>query len=137
MMIPSKVKKSSNRRLKSSSPKKGKNKFYAYNNKNKDKLLALEESKKLYTKLFSNPSNIVINQLKGEDLKIYMIAYNPKDILVLSIILSKFFYFNSIELGSYDPSKGEEDQEKQKKKEQYLYQNEKEKKNWKMKKSNL
>ena len=128
MMIPSKAKKPSSRRLKSSSPKKGKNKFYDYNNKNKEFMLALEESKKLYSKLFSNPSNIVINQLKGEDLKIYMNAFNPKDILVLSIILSKFFYFNSIELGTYDPSKGEEDQEKQRKKEKYLYQNEKEKK---------
>ena len=76
MMIPSKAKKPSSRRLKSSSPKKGKNKFYDYNNKNKEFMLALEESKKLYSKLFSNPSNIVINQLKGEDLKIYIVDSN-------------------------------------------------------------
>ena len=46
-------------------------------------MLTLEESKKLYSKLLSNPSNIVINQSKGGDLKIYMNAFNPKDILVL------------------------------------------------------
>ena len=127
-MFSSKAKQSSKRRLKSTSPKSSKKRYYDYNKK-KDNILALEESKKLYTKLFSNPSNIVINQLKGEELKIYINSFTSKDILVLSIILSKYFYFHSIELGSYDPIKGEEDDSKQKKKEKYLYQNEKEKKN--------
>ena len=128
-MISSKSKKSTHRRLKSTSPKKNKNKFYDYNNKKRENILAIEESKKLYTKLFCNPSNIIMNQLKGENLKIYVNSFSPKDILVLSIILPKYFYFNSIELGSYDPIKGEENDSKKKKKEQYLYQNEKDKKN--------
>jgi hypothetical protein len=127
-MLFSKVKKSSQGRLKSTSPKKNRNKYYDYNNKKKEFVSAIEESKKLYTKLFSNPSTIVINQLKGEDLKIYINSFNLKDILVLSIILSKFFYFQSLELGSHDPNKGEEQDEKQKKKENYLYQNENERK---------
>ena len=92
-MYSSKIKKSSKRRLKSTSPKKSKNRYYDYNKK-KDNILALEESKKLYTKLFANPSNIVINQLKGDELKIYTNSFTPKDILVLSIILSKYFYFH-------------------------------------------
>ena len=127
-MYSSKIKKSSKRRLKSTSPKKSKNRYYDYNKK-KDNILALEESKKLYTKLFANPSNIVINQLKGDELKIYTNSFTPKDILVLSIILSKYFYFHSVELGSSDPNKNEEDNAKQKKKEKYLYQNENDRKN--------
>ena len=89
----SKVKKSSNRRLKSSSPTKIRNKYSDYNNKKKDNILAIEESKQLYTKLFSNPNNILLNQLKGEDLKIYINSFNQKDILVLSILISKYFFF--------------------------------------------
>ena len=125
-MIFSKAKKSSNRRLKSSSPTKNRNKYSDYNNKKKDNILAIEESKQLYTKLFSNPNNILLNQLKGEDLKIYINSFNQKDILVLSILLSKYFFFNSIELGLYDPNKGEEEKSINQKKEKYLYQNEKE-----------
>ena len=127
-MFYSKAKKSSHGRLKSTSPKKNRNKYYDYNNKKKEFVSAIEESKKLYTKLFSNPSTIVINQLKGEDLKIYINSFTPKDIIVLSILLSKYFYFHSIDLGLYDPSKGEEEKKK-KKKEKYLYQNEREKQN--------
>ena len=85
-MISSKSKKSTHRRrLKSTSPKKNKNKFYYYNNKKRENILAIEESKKLYTKLFSNPNNIIMSQLKGENLKIYVNSFSPKDILVLSI----------------------------------------------------
>ena len=127
-MIFSKAKKSSHRRLKSSSPTKNRNKYSDYNNKKKDNILAIEESKQLYTKLFSNPNNILLNQLKGEDLKIYINSFNQKDILVLSILLSKYFYFSSIELGLYDPNKGDEEKSINQKKEKYIYQNEKEKK---------
>ena len=127
-MIQSKIKKPLNRRLKSSSLKKNNNKYYNYNNKKKDNILAIEESKKLYTKLFSNPNSLVLNQLKGEELKIYINSFNPKDILVLSIILSKYYYFHSIELGGFNPNKGEQDNEKNKK-DKFIYQNEKDKKN--------
>ena len=128
-MIQSKIKKPLNRRLKSSSLKKNNNKYYNYNNKKKDNILAIEESKKLYTKLFSNPNSLVLNQLKGEELKIYINSFNPKDILVLSIILSKYYYFHSIELGGINPNKGEQDNEKNNKKDKFIYQNEKDKKN--------
>ena len=65
-------KKPSRRRVKSTSPIRNKNKSTIYNNKKKDNILAIEESKKLYLKLFANPSTIVTNQLKGEELKIYL-----------------------------------------------------------------
>ena len=98
-------KKPSKRRVKSSSPNRNNNKSNIYTNKKKENILAIEESKKLYLKLFANPSTIVTNQLKGEELKIYLNSFNPKDISVLSIILSKYYYFKSIEIASSDPSK--------------------------------
>ena len=113
------------RRLKSTSPKKSRDRNILYNSKKKENILAIEETKKLYTKLFSNPSNIIINQLKGDSLKIYTNSFQPKDIQILSIIIAKYFYFNSIQLGTYDPEKGD-DNKKQKKKDKYIYQNEKE-----------
>jgi hypothetical protein len=128
-MISAKPKKSTHRRLKSTSPKKSKNRIYDYNNKKKDFILAIEEIKQIYTKLFANPNNLILNQLKSDNLKIYMNLLNPKDLLALSIILSKYFYFSSIELGSHDPKKGDEEETKIKKKEKYLFQNEKDKKN--------
>ena len=119
--------KKSHRRVKSTSPKKNRNKYMFYNAKKKESISAIEETKKLYTKLFSNPNNIIINQLKGENIKVYINSFTPKDIQILSVILSKYFYFISIELGSFDPEKGEETK-KQKKRDKYIYQNEKERK---------
>ena len=127
-MITSKSKKTTHRRLKSTSPKKAKNRFYEINNKKRENMLAIEESKKLYTKLFSNPNNLLLNQLKNDHLRIFAGSFNAKDILVFSIIISKFYYFRIMELGTYDPNKGEEDELKRKKKEKYLYQNDKERK---------
>ena len=63
--------KKAHKRLKSTSPKKNRNRYALYNSKKKESLLAIEETKKLYTKLFSNPNNIIINQLKGENIKVY------------------------------------------------------------------
>ena len=119
--------KKSHRRVKSTSPKKNRNKYMFYNAKKKESISAIEETKKLYTKLFSNPNNIIINQLKGENIKVYINSFTPKDIQILSVILSKYFYFISIELGSFDPEKGEETK-KLKKRDKYIYQNEKERK---------
>lgn len=118
--------KKSHRRLKSTSPKKNRNRFIITNSK-KESILAIEDTKKLYNKLFANPNNLIINQLKGDNLKIFINVFQPKDIQILSAIISKYFYFNSIQLGAFDPEKGE-DAQKQKKREKYIYQNEKERK---------
>ena len=100
--------KKSHKRLKSTSPKKSKNRYALYNSKKKESLLAIEDTKKLYTKLFSNPNNIILNQLKGDNIKVYINAFQPKDIQILAIIISKYFYFNSIQIGAFDPEKGED-----------------------------
>ena len=107
--------KKSHRRLKSSSPKKNKNRYIILNSKKKESIAAIEEAKKLYTKLFSNSSNLLINQLKGDNLRIFINSFQPKDVQVMAIILSKYFYFTSIQLAAFDPEKAE-DNKKQKKK---------------------
>ena len=119
--------KKSHRRLKSTSPKKNRNRYNINDSKKKESLLAIEEAKKLYTKLFSNPSNIILNQLKGDFIKIFINSFQPKDVQILSMIISKYFYFNSIQIGAYDPEKGD-DSKNQRKKDKYIYQNEKERK---------
>ena len=129
-------KKPSKRRVKSSSPNRNNNKSNIYTNKKKDNILAIEESKKLYLKFFANPSTAVTNQLKGEELKIYLNSLNPKDISVLSIILSKYYYFKSIEIASSDPTKTKNYDVNMKKREKFLYQKEKERKKKKMRKFN-
>lgn len=68
------------------------------------------------------------NQLKGEELKIYLNSLNPKDISVLSIIISKYYYFKSIEIASSDPTKMKNYDVNMKKREKFSYQNEKERK---------
>ena len=82
-------KKPSRRRVKSTSPIRNKNKSTIYNNKKKDNILAIEESKKLYLKLFANPSTIVTNQLKGEELKIYLKFFLR---IISSFLLMTKFY---------------------------------------------
>ena len=119
--------KKSHKRLKSTSPKKNRNRYGIYNSKKKESILAIEETKKLYVKFLANANNTILNQLKGDTLKIFLNAFNPKDIQILSIIISKYFYFNSIQLGAFDPEKGEETK-KQKKRDKYIYQSEKERK---------
>ena len=121
-------KKPSRRRVKSTSPNRKNNKSNIYTNKKKENILAIEESKKLYLKFFANPSTIVTNQLKGDELKIYLNSFNPKDLSVLSIILSKYYYFKSIEIASSDPSKTKNYDANIKKREKFSYQNEKERK---------
>ena len=117
--------KKSHRRLKSTSPQKNRNRNRMFGSQKKESILAIEDTKKLYTKLFANPNSLILNQLKGENLRIFTNAFQPKDIQILSIIISKYFYFNSIQLGAFDPEKGDETQ-KQKNREKYMYQNEKE-----------
>ena len=119
--------KKSQRRLKSTSPKKNRNRYRMFNSQKKESILAIENTKKLYNKLFASPNSLILNQLKNENLRIFINAFQPKDIQILSIIISKYFYFNSIQLGAFDPEKGDESQ-KQKNREKYIYQNEKERK---------
>ena len=70
--------KKTHKRLKSTSPKKNRNRYALYNSKKKESILAIEETKKLYVKFLANPNNIILNQLKGDTLKLYLNAFTPR-----------------------------------------------------------
>ena len=98
------------------------------NNNKKESMLAIEEAKKLYSKLHVNPNTLLISQIKNEVLKLILNCYESKDLNILSLILSKHKYFKTIEISRNDPKKLEGKNKANKKKEQYIYQNLKEQK---------
>ena len=67
--------------------------------------LAIEECKKLYSKNCVKLNQYVINQLKRDKLNIYLNSLKPKDLTIISKLLTKFFYFKHIELSPFDPEK--------------------------------
>ena len=75
--------------------------------KKNEKFLCIEECKKLYQKYYSYPSSSLLKQLNENNLKIYLEQLNSKDITVLTILLSKYFYFQQIEVSLNDPNKTE------------------------------
>ena len=78
-----------------------------YRKKN-EKLLCIEECKRLYQKYYSYPSSNLLKQLNENYLKIYIENLKFKDISVISELLSKYFYFQQIELSLNDPNKVEQ-----------------------------
>ena len=76
-------------------------------NKPKESFLALEEYKKHCVKINSNTNSNFSNQIRGESLKLYLDNYTLSDILSISKVINKFFYFKNIEIAQYDPKKDE------------------------------
>ena len=56
--------------------------------------LAIEECKKLYSKNCAKLNQYVINQLKRDKLNIYLNSLKPKDLTIISKLLTKFFILN-------------------------------------------
>ena len=77
------------------------------NNKPKESFLALEEYKKHCVKINSNTNSNFSNQIRSESLKIYLDNYTLSDIMSISKVINKFFYFKNIEIAQYDPKKDE------------------------------
>ena len=75
--------------------------------KKNEKFLCIEECKKLYQKYYSYPSSSLLKQLNENNLKIYLEQLNSKDISVISILLSKYFFIQQIEFSLNDPNKTE------------------------------
>ena len=110
--------------------------------KKDEKTLAIEECRKLYQKYYANPSLSITNQLKEDFLSLDLSHYTIKDISVLSDILSKYFYFQQIEVAPYDPNKGENADKQNKKNKRMMsasdkYKSEREKKEKEEKKINM
>ena len=124
-------KKASNRNNKSTPKPRKKN----------EKTLAIEECNKLYQKYYANPSISILNQLKEDFLSLDLSHYNIKDISVLSELLSKYYYFQQIEVAPFNPNKGE-NLDKNKKNKRIMsasdkYRSEREKKEKEEKKINM
>ena len=81
-------------------------------NKNKERISAIEDTKKYYQVYYSNPNPIFLSQLKTETLNIFLSYYNLNDISVINKILKKYNYFETINLGPYDPKKKKEKTER-------------------------
>ena len=71
--------------------------------KKSPKILASEESKKLYQTQGTYPNSKFLKQLSSEKLEIYLNILNPADITVISKILPKYTYFQQLILGAFEP----------------------------------
>ena len=71
------------------------------------KLQAYEYCKKLYQKYYASPNNSLLNQLKEAYLVLYLNHLTISDASIINEILSKYYYFQQIELSLYDPQKSE------------------------------
>ena len=71
----------------------------------KIKLSAIDDTKKYYQKYYSNPNLYFISQLKTETINIFLSNYKFNDIVVISRILNKYNYFETINLAPNDPRK--------------------------------
>ena len=76
-------------------------------NKRNQKLLAIEECKRLYRKYYAYPSSSLLNQLDDGHLILFLDQLNLKDITVITELLLKYFYIQKIEISESDPNKPE------------------------------
>ena len=67
--------------------------------------VAISECQKLYSRNCVKCNQYVLNQLKKDKLNIYLNNLKPKDLTIISKLLTKFFYFKHIELSPFDPEK--------------------------------
>ena len=64
-----------------------------------------EFCKKLYQKNYCNPNILIISQLKQNNFKVILNNLSPTDILIVSEILKKYFYFKQIDISPYNSVK--------------------------------
>ena len=82
--------------------------------KKNEKLFALDECKRLYQKYYSYPSSSLLKMINENCLKLFLEKFNYKDISVLSILLSKYYFFQQLEISPNDPNKSETNTTKKK-----------------------
>ncbi len=98
-----------------------------YDKKNK-KISAIEECKKLYSKYYSYPPNSLLKQFNNKYLKLFFDNSSINDIIILSKVLSEFYFLQSIQISPNDPEKPEEILPKRKYKPDWISREEKKKK---------
>jgi len=98
-----------------------------YDKKN-SKTSAIEECKKLYSKYYSYPPNSLLKQFNNKYLKLFFDNSSINDIIILSKVLSEFYFLQSIQISPNDPEKPEEIPPKRKYKPDWISREEKKKK---------
>ena len=68
-------------------------------------LSSYEFCKKLYQKNYCNPNILIISQIKQTNFKIILNSLSPTDILIVSEILKKYYYFKQIDISPYNSIK--------------------------------
>ena len=68
-------------------------------------LSSYEFCKKLYQKNYCNPNILIISQIKQTNFKIILNSLSPTDILIVSEILKKYYYFKQIDISPYNSVK--------------------------------
>ena len=71
------------------------------------KLLAIEECKRLYQKYYAYPSSSLLKQLNENCLNLFLEDLNYSDINVIRDLLQKFYHFQQILISPTDPNKPE------------------------------
>ena len=71
------------------------------------KLLAIEECKRLYQKYYAYPSSSLLKQLNENCLNLFLEDLNYSDVNVIRELLQKFYHFQQILISSTDPNKPE------------------------------
>ena len=74
-------------------------------NATNDFLNAIEDYKKLCIKYLLNPHPLFNEQITKNQITFYLENYSLKDIIIISQILSKYFYFKHIKISDKDPNK--------------------------------
>ena len=71
------------------------------------KLLAIEECKRLYQKYYAYPSSSLLKQLNENCLNLFLEDLNYSDVNVIRELLQKFYHFQQILISPTDPNKPE------------------------------
>ena len=74
-------------------------------NASKDFLNAIEDYKKLCVKYLLSPHPLFNEQITKNQITFYLENYSLKDTIIISQILSKYFYFKHIKISDKDPNK--------------------------------
>ena len=74
-------------------------------NASKDFLNAIEDYKKLCVKYLISPHPLFNEQITKNQITFYLENYSLKDTIIISQILSKYFYFKHIKISDKDPNK--------------------------------
>ena len=74
-------------------------------NASKDFLNAIEDYKKLCVKYLLSPHPLFNEQITKNQITFYLENYSLKDIIVISQVISKYFYFKHIKISDKDPNK--------------------------------